>query len=68
MPVSEMPAWIQRISPYLPGYAIAHLVRPTLQGSAFAEDWMSNLLVLVVYAGVAALVASLTFRWEAKSA
>lgn len=28
MPVTMMPAWVQQVSPWLPGYAIAQLVRP----------------------------------------
>lgn len=66
MPVAQMPAWVQTVSPWLPGYAIAQLVRPPLQTGALSPELLPNLLLTLVYGGVAAVLAARLFKWEAR--
>lgn len=65
MPVRLMPAWVQQVSPWLPGYAIAQLVRPPLQDGLFSPDLLNNLLKTLLYLVLGLIVAAITFRWEA---
>ncbi len=65
MPVRLMPAWVQQVSPWLPGYAIAQLVRPPLQDGLFSPDLLDNLLKTLLYLVLGLIVAAITFRWEA---
>jgi ABC-2 type transport system permease protein len=67
MPIRFMPDWIQQVGPWLPGYAIAQLVRPPLQDGALSPELGANLLLAVVYSVAAALVAARLFKWEAKA-
>lgn len=65
MPVTLLPAWVQKVSPWLPGYAIAQLVRPPLQSGVLSPDLLSNLLKTVLYLILGLTLAAITFRWEA---
>jgi ABC-type multidrug transport system permease subunit len=47
MPMEMMPAWIQKLAPYLPAYAVVQLVRPPLVQGSFSFDVWGNLLVTV---------------------
>lgn len=63
MPIDMMPAWIQKIAPYLPAYAVVQLVRPALIDGRFSPDLGTNLLVVAAYTLIAGLVAARLFRW-----
>lgn len=63
-PLSELPAWLQRLAPYTPSFAAAQLVRGALLEGALAPNWPANLGLLLAYALVAALVAGRVFRWD----
>ena len=67
MPIEQMPGWIQSVGPWLPGYAIAQLVRPPLQTGALSPEFGVNLLLTLVYGAAAALLAAWLFKWEARS-
>lgn len=66
MPMQMMPAWIQKIAPYLPAYAIVKLVRPPLIDGTYGAETLTSLLVLALYALLAILLAARFFRWEPK--
>ena len=68
MPIEMMPDWVQTIGPWLPGYAIAHLVRPALADGIVSDTWPQNLLMLAVYTAVSLVLAARLFKWEARSA
>lgn len=67
MPMEMMPAWIQKLAPYLPAYAVVQLVRPPLVQGSFSPDVWGNLLVTATYAVVAGIVAARLFRWAPKA-
>lgn len=66
LPIEQLPEWIQKLGPWLPGYAIAQLVRPPLQSGALSPDFAVNLLLTLVYGAAAALLAARLFKWEAR--
>lgn len=66
MPIEQMPDWIQKVGPWLPGYAIAQLVRPPLQEGVLSPEFGVNLLLTLVYGAAAALLAARLFKWEAR--
>ncbi len=66
MPIEMMPAWVQRVGPWLPGYAIAQLVRPPLADGVLSPDLAANLLLAAAYGLAAALIAGRLFQWEAR--
>lgn len=66
MPINMMPAWVQQVSPWLPGYAIAQLIRPPLQAGIFSPELGVNLLKTALYLLIGLALAALTFRWEAR--
>jgi ABC-2 type transport system permease protein len=66
MPMSFMPAWIQKLAPYLPAYAMVHLIRAPLVDGRLSPDLWPNLLVMIGYTIVAGLVAARLFRWAPK--
>lgn len=68
MPIKMMPDWVQQIGPWLPGYAMAQLVRPALAEGALHADWVQNLFLLAVYTVVALFLAARLFKWEARTA
>ncbi len=67
MPIEFMPDWVQRVGPWLPGYAIAQLVRPPLQEGVLSPELGASLLLAAAYALVAGLLAARFFKWEARS-
>lgn len=67
MPIEFMPAWVQRVGPWLPGYAIAQLVRPPLQEGVLSPELGASLLLAAGYALVAGLLAARFFKWEARA-
>lgn len=67
MPMAFMPGWIQKIAPYLPGYAVVQLVRPPLMEGTFSPELWSNLLVVAAYTLVAGFAAARLFRWSPRA-
>jgi ABC-2 type transport system permease protein len=67
MPIDMMPDGIQKVAPYLPGYAVAQLVRPPLAGGTYSPELWPNLLVAGLYAAVAGIAAAKLFRWAPRS-
>jgi ABC-2 type transport system permease protein len=67
MPIEMMPAWAQSVGPWLPGYAMAQLVRPALADGTLAAGWPRQILLLAVYTGVGLALAARLFKWEAKT-
>ncbi len=67
MPMELMPAWIQKVAPYLPAYATIQLVRPPLVDGTVSPDLWPNLLVVAVYTLVGGIVAARLFRWAARA-
>ncbi len=67
MPLSIMPAWIQRVAVYLPSYAIVQLVRPPLMLTELDPALGRNLLLAAVYVVAASVVAARLFRWSPRS-
>ncbi|MGQ0602548.1 MAG: ABC transporter permease [Anaerolineales bacterium] len=67
MPIEMMPGWVQTVGPWLPGYAMAQLVRTALADGTLATDWPRHVLMLAVYTGVSLVLAARLFKWEAKA-
>lgn len=67
MPMDFMPAWIQKVAPYLPAYAMVQLVRPPLVDGNLSTDLWPNLLVIAGYAIGAGLFAARLFRWTPRN-
>lgn len=67
MPIDRMPDWVQTVGPWLPGYAMAQLVRPALADGSLATDWPRHLLILTAYTAVALVLAARLFKWEARA-
>jgi ABC-2 type transport system permease protein len=67
MPMDFMPAWIQKVAPYLPAYAMVQLVRPPLVDGNLGADLWPNLLVMGGYAIGAGLIAARLFRWAPRT-
>lgn len=68
MPLRLMPDWAQQVGPWLPGYAMAQLVRSTLADGTLSDGWPLQLLLLGVYTATGMLLATRLFKWEARSA
>jgi ABC-2 type transport system permease protein len=66
-PVAQLPAWLQRIVPYLPSTLVAEMVRPALLDAALDPQVLAHLALLAVYAVAATLLVSRVFRWEPKA-
>jgi ABC-2 type transport system permease protein len=67
MPIEFMPEWVQKVGPWLPGYAIAQMVRPPLQEGLLSPDLGMSLLLGGLYALIAAILAARFFKWEARA-
>ena len=67
MPMDFLPAWIQKLAPYLPAYAMVQLVRPPLVDGNLSADLWPNLLVMACYAIGAGLFAARLFRWAPRA-
>ena len=66
-PVSQLPAWLQKIVAYLPSTLVAEMVRPALQDATLDPQVLAHLALLAVYAVAATLLVSRIFRWEPKA-
>ena len=66
-PLEQLPAWLQKVVPYLPSTLVAGLVRPALLEAALDPQWLAHLGLLAVYAAAATLVVSKVFRWEPRA-
>lgn len=66
LPIQFLPAWVQLVGPWLPGYAIAQMVRPPLQAGTLSPELGLHLLVAALYALAAILIAARLFKWEAR--
>lgn len=67
IPLNQLPQWVQDVGRWLPGYAMAQLVRPPLQDGALSPDFALNLALTLAYGAVAVLLAARLFKWEAKA-
>ena len=63
-PLSQLPAWLQRLAPYTPSYVAAQLVRAPLLEGTLDPNWLPHLGLLLAYTVGAALLASRLFRWD----
>ncbi len=68
MPLRMMPDWAQQVGPWLPGYAMAQLVRSALADGTLSDGWLLQLLLLAAYTAVALFLAARLFKWEARTA
>ncbi len=68
MPLRMMPDWAQQVGPWLPGYAMAQLVRSALAEGTLSDGWPLQLLLLGTYTVAGMLLATRLFKWEARSA
>ena len=66
-PLDMLPAWLQKIVPYLPAYPVAQLVRSALLDATLDPKWITNILLLLAYGIGATLIAARLFRWEPKT-
>ena len=66
-PISQLPAWLQRVVPYLPSYLAAQLVRSPLIESVLDPQWLAHIGGLALYAAAATVIASRVFRWDPRS-
>ena len=66
-PLDMLPAWLQKIVPYLPSYPVAQLVRSALLDATLDPKWITQLVLLAAYGIGAMLIAARLFRWEPKT-
>lgn len=66
-PLDMLPAWLQKITAYLPAYPVAQLVRSALLDATLDPKWITNILLLFAYGIGATLIAARLFRWEPKA-
>lgn len=66
-PLDMLPAWLQKITAYLPAYPVAQLVRSALLDATLDPKWITNILLLLAYGIGATLIAARLFRWEPKT-
>jgi ABC-2 type transport system permease protein len=66
-PLSQLPAWLQRVVPYLPSYLVAQLVRSPLIEGMLDPAWLAHLGGLALYAVAASLIAARVFRWDPRA-
>jgi ABC-2 type transport system permease protein len=66
-PINMLPAWLQRVVPYLPSYPVAELVRPALLNATLDPQWLAHLGLLAVYAVAASVIVARVFRWESRA-
>lgn len=66
-PLDMLPEGLQNVIPYLPAYPVVQLVRSALLDASLDPQWMTYLVLLVVYGVIATLIASRLFRWEPKA-
>jgi len=66
-PLDMLPAWLQKITAYLPAYPVAQLVRSAMLDATLDPKWITNILLLLAYGIGATLIAARLFRWEPKT-
>ena len=66
-PISQLPAWLQKIVPYLPSTLVAAMVRPALLDARLDPRWLAHLGLLAVYAVATTLLVSRVFRWDPRA-
>lgn len=66
-PLDMLPAWLQKITAYLPAYPVTQLVRSALLDATLDPKWITNILLLLAYGIGATLIAARLFRWEPKT-
>ena len=66
-PLDMLPAWLQRITAYLPAYPVAQLVRSAMLDATLDPKWITNMLLLLAHGIGATLIAARLFRWEPKT-
>ena len=66
-PLDMLPAWLQKITAYLPAYPVAQLVRSAILDATLDPKWITNILLLLAYGIGATLIAARLFRWEPKT-
>ncbi|HET9906461.1 MAG TPA: ABC transporter permease [Anaerolineales bacterium] len=66
-PLDMLPAWLQKMTAYLPAYPVAQLVRSALLDATLDPKWITNILLLLAYGIGATLIAARLFRWEPKT-
>lgn len=66
-PLDMLPAWLQKITPYLPAYPVAQLVRSAMLEATFDPKWITQIVLLAAYGIGATLIAARLFRWEPKT-
>ena len=66
-PLDMLPAWLQKMTAYLPAYPVAQLVRSALLDATLDPEWITNILLLLAYGIGATLIAARLFRWEPKT-
>jgi ABC-2 type transport system permease protein len=66
-PLSQLPAWLQRVVTYLPSYLVAQLVRSPLIEGMLDPLWLAHLGGLALYAVAASLIAARVFRWDPRA-
>ncbi len=66
-PLDMLPEGLRNVIPYLPAYPVVQLVRSAMLESVLNPQWLTYLVLLVVYGVIATLIASRLFRWEPKA-
>ena len=66
-PLDMLPEGVRNVIPYLPAYPVVQLVRSAMLESVLNPQWLTYLVLLVVYGVIATLIASRLFRWEPKA-
>lgn len=66
-PLSQLPAWLQKLVPYLPSTLVIEMVRPALLTATLDPQVLGHLGLLAVYAGAATLLVAKVFRWDPRA-
>jgi ABC-type cobalamin/Fe3+-siderophores transport system ATPase subunit len=66
-PLDQLPAWLQKVVPYLPSTLVIEMVRPALLSATLDPQWLAHMGLLAVYAAAATLVVSRVFRWDPRA-
>lgn len=67
MPADQLPEWLRAIMPWLPSYVMGDLIRPAFLSGGTNERFLFNLVLMLGYGGIAAVIAAKTFRWDPKA-
>jgi ABC-type polysaccharide/polyol phosphate export permease len=66
-PLDQLPAWLQKVVPYLPSTLVIEMVRPPLLNATLDPQWLAHMGLLAGYAAAATLVVSRVFRWDPRA-